>query len=191
MYSLSDLSAPAPASLAKLRRTTLRLPDLRRAPMDKRLKKMEKKLLRARKAQPPKQQRRARAERKAQQAEDRKRAKEYLQGDGADWASKLHEGAARFAAPEDGQGAAAPPTGLTTADELREQRERQSREEVESRAAAARARVHSVWAEAEAKREAEALQRQEKRESKKKRKAERAAQQRSLSFSLDDDDEGS
>ena len=53
--------------------------------------------------------------------------------------------------------------------ELREQRERQSREEVESRAAAARARVHSAWAEAEAHREAEALQRQEKRESKKKR----------------------
>ena len=82
MYSLSDLSAPAPASLAKLR---AHHPETAgpacRAPMDKRLKKMEKKLLRARKAQPqgPKQQRRARAEKKAQQADqDNTEKKNFL-----------------------------------------------------------------------------------------------------------------
>ena len=120
----------------------------------------------------------------------RKRAREYLETEGNDWATKLQQGVsgARFAATG-GSDAPDLPVGLVTAAELQRQREDDEQAAVEARAAAARQRVEATWAEAEAKKAAAEAEAKRKNERKKKKKAERAAQQKSLSFSLDDEDD--
>lgn len=160
--------------------------------MDQRLKNMERKLAVSRggmSKRARKQQNRAKLIKEEARADARKQAKEYLEGEGSNWAAKLQDGVrgTRFTATENSD-ASTLQVGLVTADDLQRMREAEKQEQAAARAAAAKQRVEESWAEAQAKRVAEQAAAAHKRELKKQRKAERAVQQKALSFSLDDDE---
>jgi hypothetical protein len=180
--------------------------------MDKRLQRMEKKVNRAQMREKPgglskrqmKKLNREKAVKEAAKGETRRRAREYLESDGANWAQKLAQGVtATFAAqaPDGGAvgstgssggsscGAGGGGGGLQTAAELRSARQEAARAEERERAEAAREKVHRAWQEAEAKREVEAAAVAARQARKEKKRAERTNQQRALSFSLDDEEE--
>lgn len=160
--------------------------------MDQRLKKMERKLAVSRggtSKRARKRQNRAKAVKEEARADARKQAKEYLEGEGNNWAAKLQDGmrGTRFTATESSD-ASALQVGLVTADDLQRKREAEEQEQAAARAATAKQRVEEAWAEAQAKRVVEQAAVARKKALKQQRKAERAAQQKALSFSLDDEE---
>ncbi len=161
--------------------------------MDQRLKKMERQLAVSRggtSKRARKRQNRAKAVKEEARADARKQAKEYLEGEGNNWAARLQDGVrgTRFTASESSD-ASTLQVGLVTADDLQRKRAAEEREQAAARAATAKQRVEEAWAMAEAKRVAEQAAAVHKRALKNRRKAERAAQQKALSFSLVDEED--
>eukprot|EP01043_Picozoa_sp_COSAG02_P038104 COSAG02_NODE_2914_length_7755_cov_1036.500000_1_plen_163_part_00 len=161
--------------------------------MDQRLKKMERQLAVKRGStskRARKRQNRAKAVKEEARADARKQAKEYLEGEGNNWAARLQDGlrGTRFTAMESSNDSTLQ-VGIVTADELQRKRAAEEREQVAARAATAKQRVEEAWAEAEAKRVEEQAEAAHKRALKQQRKAERAAQQKALSFSLVDEED--
>lgn len=147
--------------------------------MDQRLKKMDRKLAISRGGAGKRQQKRQireKARKEEAKAQIREQAKEYLEGEGGNWAAKLQDGVrgTRFTATRTGD-ASPPQAGLVTADDLQRNLEKEQQKQASARAAAAKQRVEAAWAEADAKRKLEQAAAAQKRALKKQRKAQRVA----------------